>query len=271
MTPGDAPATAKKGNPWPRRLVRLALLLILGAAATVGAAWVCAKQTFTPLAPSLRSPEYLYRDRSTGMMCYVGEKWLGVGRYVVDMVQDVHVIQFHDVPGYWFGGRRIEEMDPPVLLNPPPPPTSSPTRETEYQLVGLPCKALWGEMSSIFPTTNGYGQVPRATLQLPTWLGGGTAAAGSTTFTGSMAVSGTFAVSSSPATTSILDNLPIGILWPGFLIDTACYAVAWALLLPLPGMARRALRRRRGLCTACAYDLHGLPTGALCPECGQRR
>jgi hypothetical protein len=29
-----------------------------------------------------------------------------------------------------------------------------------------------------------------------------------------------------------------------------------------------AIRRRRGRCTTCGYDRHGLAEGAPCPECG---
>lgn len=63
--------------------------------------------------------------------------------------------------------------------------------------------------------------------------------------------------------------LPIYILPLGFTFNTLFYAAAW--FIPLFGIraARRSLRRRRGLCTRCAYDLNGLAPGAACPECGQ--
>jgi hypothetical protein len=56
-------------------------------------------------------------------------------------------------------------------------------------------------------------------------------------------------------------------LWPGFLINTAFYGVIlWALWFT-PGAVRRGVRRRRGACVRCGYDLRG---GGLtaCPECG---
>jgi hypothetical protein len=61
--------------------------------------------------------------------------------------------------------------------------------------------------------------------------------------------------------------LPLIPIWPGFLANTALYAIPWTLLLGF-GPARRSLRRRRGLCPACAYDLRATPPGAPCPECG---
>jgi hypothetical protein len=54
----------------------------------------------------------------------------------------------------------------------------------------------------------------------------------------------------------------------GFTVNTALYSAAWSGLLTLPVLTRRALRRRRGLCPRCAYDLKGLPPGSPCPECG---
>ncbi|MBL8759802.1 MAG: hypothetical protein JNL50_00725 [Phycisphaerae bacterium] len=65
--------------------------------------------------------------------------------------------------------------------------------------------------------------------------------------------------------------LPIYILPLGFTLNTLFYAAAW--FIPLFGIraARRTLRRRRGLCTRCAYDLKGLAPASPCPECGLLR
>jgi len=51
--------------------------------------------------------------------------------------------------------------------------------------------------------------------------------------------------------------------------------VAIALLLAYPAIfvprqARNLLRRKRGLCVKCGYNLTGNTSG-ICPECGQRR
>ena len=64
--------------------------------------------------------------------------------------------------------------------------------------------------------------------------------------------------------------LPVLPIWPGFAINTALYALAAMTIHGLWLIARRWIRRMRGRCLACAYDLrrdysHG------CPECGWRR
>ncbi|MCW5777129.1 MAG: hypothetical protein KIS87_11885 [Phycisphaeraceae bacterium] len=61
--------------------------------------------------------------------------------------------------------------------------------------------------------------------------------------------------------------LPLRPAWPGLLGNCALYSAAWAMLL-LPRPLIRWNRRRRGRCECCGYDLHGLPDGVPCPECG---
>ncbi len=65
-------------------------------------------------------------------------------------------------------------------------------------------------------------------------------------------------------------TLPYRPLWGAFAANTGVYAAAWWVLLVAPGEVRRALRRRRGRCASCGYDLSGLPGGTTCPECGRR-
>jgi hypothetical protein len=67
--------------------------------------------------------------------------------------------------------------------------------------------------------------------------------------------------------------VPYRVIWPGFAINTAFYASVLWMLLALPGAVRRFVRRRRGRCTRCGYDLRGqtvveLPEVLRCPECG---
>lgn len=56
----------------------------------------------------------------------------------------------------------------------------------------------------------------------------------------------------------------------GFVVDTIVWACIFAGVVLGAGRARGWLRRRRGLCPGCAYQLAGLPSGATCPECGRR-
>ena len=53
--------------------------------------------------------------------------------------------------------------------------------------------------------------------------------------------------------------------WPGLIANTVVWgAVAWVMVFGVRRL-RAILRRRKGLCTACAFPLHQLPR---CPECG---
>ena len=61
--------------------------------------------------------------------------------------------------------------------------------------------------------------------------------------------------------------LPLRPIWPGFTINTPFYAAILWLLIPGPFALRRVIRRKRGLCVACNYDLRHADHDA-CPECG---
>ncbi|MBX3407361.1 MAG: hypothetical protein KF869_11430 [Phycisphaeraceae bacterium] len=61
------------------------------------------------------------------------------------------------------------------------------------------------------------------------------------------------------------NRLPVMPMWPGFALNTLLYGALVGSALFGPGAIRRTLRRRRGACIVCGYDLTGL---AMCPECG---
>jgi hypothetical protein len=63
-----------------------------------------------------------------------------------------------------------------------------------------------------------------------------------------------------------VDVLPIGIIWPGFAVNTLFYAAILWLLLAATLELRRCLRIKRGLCPACAYPVGASP---VCTECGK--
>jgi len=59
-------------------------------------------------------------------------------------------------------------------------------------------------------------------------------------------------------------------IWSGLIGNILVASACWLLLLRVPGLARGAVRRRRGRCPACGYDLVG-ELGKGCPECGWGR
>ncbi len=68
------------------------------------------------------------------------------------------------------------------------------------------------------------------------------------------------------------------ILYTGYLHNTAALLMAtwlpfasFGLFRFASGKVNRARRLRLGLCSACAYNLAGLPAGTPCPECGAPR
>ena len=62
--------------------------------------------------------------------------------------------------------------------------------------------------------------------------------------------------------------LPLIALLAGVIIGIcACVGMAIYTLLGRSDRFRRAIRRVRGLCPECAYDLTGNESG-VCPECG---
>lgn len=67
----------------------------------------------------------------------------------------------------------------------------------------------------------------------------------------------------SPSGKILLPYLPY---WPGLIADTLVFAAAFAGLHQLVGLARRAMRRKPGMCVKCGYDLTGIE--GVCPECG---
>ncbi len=60
--------------------------------------------------------------------------------------------------------------------------------------------------------------------------------------------------------------LPLGMIWPGFAVNTLLYAAGLWLLVPGPFVLRRFLRERRGLCPKCAYPMG---ESSVCTECGR--
>lgn len=65
--------------------------------------------------------------------------------------------------------------------------------------------------------------------------------------------------------------LPLRPIWSGLVLNSVAFAGFWWAALAGPSAARRNLRRRRGRCLACGYDLRDIPREQPCPECGAPR
>ena len=66
-------------------------------------------------------------------------------------------------------------------------------------------------------------------------------------------------------------RIPITPVATGFIVNAFLYGTVLWLLTLGPFNARRVIRRKRGLCIKCGYDLRGHSAGggeAVCPECG---
>ncbi len=63
---------------------------------------------------------------------------------------------------------------------------------------------------------------------------------------------------------------PNRVIWSGMIVNEVFYGSVIALSFVGWIQARRAIRRKRGQCTKCGYDLRG-DFSAGCPECGWRR
>lgn len=57
--------------------------------------------------------------------------------------------------------------------------------------------------------------------------------------------------------------------WPGLVVNSAAFGAAWMIVLAVLPASRRWVRRARGRCETCGYDLRGNPSGGVCPECGR--
>ena len=65
-------------------------------------------------------------------------------------------------------------------------------------------------------------------------------------------------------------SLPLGPLWRGMALNTAFWFVLLVACRRVPAKMRARVRRLRGRCPACGYDLLGVWVDG-CPECGWGR
>lgn len=240
-----------------RAIVRITVFMLLGAVVNVAAAWACAYWIELD-----RSVQRYDSFDSYGLAFDdpQGERFPG---YAADRHQDAGVE--HVSLRYTHGGSRLvpattisfEEIIPhwaekfldiPELNGRDRQPLDETITHLAYvDARGWPCLALWGGL-----------KIPRRNLSL--WDDG------------------------EPVT--LLERrhgvimlqepdpkggrrfyrwLPLVPVWRGFVINTLFYAAILWMLFCMPGKVRRAIRRRRGRCPACAYPMGDSP---VCTECG---
>ncbi len=214
-----------------RRLVTLAIFLLLGAVLNVAVAWGCAtwsalklvsrswvgqptevdQRWWQQVVPAGAAPRAsaVWRSRSFG-----GDslKILGVRSGEAGKVDLATLVRY----GWPWRSGAGERWDLGTSWIAPPPMLGD--KVTTWRDADLQTSAV--------------------SFDRPTWLGG-----------------------------SSFRLLPLRPIWPGFAVNTIFYAaILWPLICG-PFVLRRHLRRKRGLCVACGYDLRHAEH-EVCPECG---
>jgi hypothetical protein len=65
-------------------------------------------------------------------------------------------------------------------------------------------------------------------------------------------------------------QLPLLPYWPGLCADVGLLSAAWWIVFAAAALVRARVRRTRGQCSRCGYDLAQTPRELPCPECGRR-
>lgn len=222
-----------------RRLFKLVVFLLLGASVNVALVWLYSMGQTNSAASD-----------SAGAMQVAGGYWLFFSANHNSMADRID----------WSGFTQSDAFDLIVIAEDEPP------RVSRIESVLLAVQ----EVDRHYSIANGYeqdiGWPMRAFWCCFFWgdlpMGSGPVFADGLQFRQRNATAGT--------TLSYPMILPVHVLWPGFAVNTAFYAAIVWLLSLLPFTVRRLVRRKRGLCINCGYDLRG-EFSSGCPECGWQR
>ena len=218
-----------------RRLVKIIVFLLLGAVVNVAVAW--ASSIFIGFA-----------DTSSDIRAIRGSPAGGWFVETYHRFSAFRVEWFHtrDLTVNQIEGPSPVDLVPTWIVYDPELNENRSMELWEAEARGWPLLALWSKPRSWYEALDGtrHHLPTEGAIELPL-----------SPFTGGMGV--------------MPKILPLRPIWPGFAINTLFYAVIVWLLWSSPFAARRFIRRKRGHCLKCGYDLRGSSGGGgVCPECG---
>ena len=203
----------------------LILSLLIGAVTTLAVTWGCVLLPDPPL-----RTEY-WTSHADGRR-WIFTVWTRFGVTLVDGVPD---------NGSW--GRQDAETNPDVI------PHWSRTRERPEQAEFDDLKQPWTrELGYGWPARSGVSVLRVNVKAENVWH----------------AISGIETADDGSGTPIPFKVIPVRPIWSGFAINAATFAAVAFVVLFARGVARRAVRRRRGQCVACGYPVES----SACPECG---
>ncbi|MCH8824757.1 MAG: hypothetical protein IH984_14760 [Planctomycetes bacterium] len=234
-----------------RRLFKLALFLLLGAVVNVAVAWLIAvRVNVVGSGPDLIEITY-ENSQPTGVWLLSRWTQMGVTCYT----------SYHEYYGYAVAYDPESDSNPIDAIHITTPSPSEVTPKwtglrtpvsrgiDEFREVrgwGWPCSSMWSEYFLDFsvPAKSGWN------------------------FTSGIDPRGLGLSSTRQYNDPFPRILPVRPIWPGFAINTVFYAAILWLLTLAPFTARRMIRRKRGCCLKCGYDLRNVEH-EKCSECGK--
>ena len=221
-----------------RITIKLVVFLLLGAVVNVGVAWGCAarSQPFESIEMIASGSRVQWTAMSPGVRDTL---FLDLSGYQFTVANPHRyltgpIVSTRDPQDTQFYGLNLGTIDPGSPVSDRKPTQWSGARRLR---AGWPTLSLTGE----------------ALLDSDPWL--------------RLASRGLWTVGLGPDSREQI-HLPVSPIFLGFLINTLFYGVILWLLWSAPFATRRRIRKRRGRCVKCGYDLTGAGH-VVCPECGK--